>query len=99
MAGVPSDLSQSQRDAIGRQLAPDFDALTRILDSASSSMQKRSALPFDVDAAATGGCPGTCVTGIAQGIVYEISCTLRGVIGVVGLGTFAPHLPQTHAQL
>ena len=87
MASVPANLPQSERDAIGRQLAPDFDALTRILNSASSSIQKREALPtVDVDVAGGGACSGTCVTGLAQGIVYEISCTLRGVIGIVGLG-------------
>lgn len=70
---------------------------SRFLEGASASIQKCSPQgpTLDVNAAAD-GCPGACITSLAQGIVYEISCTLCGVVGIVDLGKFPAPLHFTY---
>jgi len=75
----------SQQNEAAAALAPDFDAITKALTSATAVLTKRD---FVVGVLSSrGACGGDCLLLKVKFLVYEIACTLKFVIIKLGLGT------------
>lgn len=69
-------------------MAPDFEAITAALTSASTTIAKRE-WAAHVHGRSDGGdkaCPHDCLLVKIQLLVWEIACTLKVVIVKLGLG-------------
>lgn len=84
MAATPSTLSAAEKDAVAQQIAPQMKELEAALADATAMInsQSKRSLPLAIEARS---CSDSCLTGKASGLVAEISGTLKGVIGTLGI--------------
>ncbi|KAL2134874.1 hypothetical protein VTI74DRAFT_10600 [Chaetomium olivicolor] len=81
----PNNPTLAEQNAAAAALAPEFEAITAALTSATTTLAKR-ALSGNLALTARGGtCPKDCLLIKVQLLVYEIACTLKFVIAKLGL--------------
>lgn len=94
---VQDNPSAAQQDEAAAALAPDFEAITGALQSATTVVAKRAVYSVlgrtdsDGDDDGHGGsggakCHSDCLKAKVHLLVWEIACTLRFVIVKLGLG-------------
>jgi hypothetical protein len=77
-------------------MAPDFEAITAALTSASTTLAKRAWNAHVIGSRSDGGnkaCPHDCLLTKIQLLVWEIACTLKAVVVKLGLGKYLPTRP------
>jgi hypothetical protein len=79
---VQDNPSVAQQNEAAAALAPDLQAITNALTSATTSLLTKRA----VVVARGGGCDKDCLTVKVQLLVWEIACTLKFIIVKLGLG-------------
>ncbi len=65
------------------KIAPDMQELQSVLAEATTAVKASNKRDTS---SVSGGCSSVCLTGLANSIVAEISCTVKGVVKVIGLG-------------
>jgi hypothetical protein len=86
-------------------MAPDFEAITAALTSASTTLAKRAWAAHVVGSRSDGGgggnkaCPHDCLLTKIQLLVWEIACTLKVVVVKLGLGKYLPTYSPAHTCL
>ncbi|KAK3292370.1 uncharacterized protein B0H64DRAFT_435137 [Chaetomium fimeti] len=86
-----------QQNEAAAALAPDFDAITAALTSATTTLAKRAWAATRGDDDDDGhdggdGCPEDCLLVKIQVLVWEVGCTLRFVIVKLGLACVLGYL-------
>lgn len=89
-AAVQDNPTTEQQNAAAAALAPDFEAITAALQSATTVLAKRAV--DSVVGRSGGACDSNCLTAKVSLLVWEISCTLRFVIVKLGLGEYSSPL-------
>ncbi len=93
MAATPKNLTPEEAQQVANSIAPQMNQLQALLAQAGSSVQTQQQSKRDL-AVQDIGCDGPCITAKAGGLVSEISGTIRGVIGTLGISkSFAPSRP------
>ncbi|KAK0644178.1 hypothetical protein B0T16DRAFT_438345 [Cercophora newfieldiana] len=89
-AAAPENPTLAQQNEAGAALAPDFQAITEALTSATTILTKRD---FIVGAiTGRGACSSDCLLLKVKFLVYEIACTLKFVIVKLGLACVLAYL-------
>ncbi|KAK4034848.1 hypothetical protein C8A01DRAFT_48845 [Parachaetomium inaequale] len=88
---VQDNPSTEQQNAAAAALAPDFDAITAALTSATTTLAKRAWAGRTLQGR-NGACPQDCLLVKIQLLVWEISCTLKFVIVKLGLACVLAYL-------
>lgn len=91
MSAVPAgDLSDDQKASMAKQIEPQMQALQTALREADDAVKGGAAAIKSMAASVAGprAAAGADVTAVAGAVVSEISGTLKGVIGLLGLGQF-----------
>lgn len=77
---MPSSPDSDTQTATAKELAPQFQGITDALTKATAALSKREIWQRNA------GCDKDCLGGKIKGLVWEIACTLKGVIIKLGLG-------------
>lgn len=99
MTATPKNLNAAQKQAVAEQIAPQMQQLEAALAQATAvieSESRRRSVEADVEARAA-ACTSSCLTGKAGGLVAEISGTIKGVVGILGVGKFPSRHPTSSA--
>ncbi|KAK3332313.1 hypothetical protein B0T19DRAFT_456951 [Cercophora scortea] len=94
-SAAPSNPDTVQQTAAASALAPDFQAITSALTSATTILSKRafaSVTQGRSEQGAAGGCGNSCLLIKVQLLVWEIACTLKFVIIKLGLACVLVYL-------
>ena len=83
MSSVPDDPSDAEADKAAADLEPLVVELTDALAEATALMEKNQAKR----SLAPRSCGDACILGKAQGLVVEVTATLRPVISILGAST------------
>lgn len=81
---MPDSPDAATQNATAAELAPQFQGITSALTSATSALSKREVWQRNAE------CDKDCLGGKIMLIVWEIACTLKGVIIKLGLGIAPP---------
>jgi len=84
MAATPKNLSEKEAQKVADKIAPQINQLNAALAEAQDAIESQSDKRSENVQA--GGCSNSCLLGKANGLVAEISGTLKGVIGILGIG-------------
>ncbi|KAK3682281.1 hypothetical protein B0T22DRAFT_484353 [Podospora appendiculata] len=89
-SAAPNNPDAVQQTAAASALAPDFQAITTALKSATTVLSKRAFA--SLVRSEQGGCGNSCLLIKVQLLVWEISCTLKFVIIKLGLACVLVYL-------
>jgi hypothetical protein len=92
-AAAPSNPSLAEQNAAATAMAPDFEAITAALTSASTTLAKRAWAARSDGGSGNKACPHDCLLTKIQLLVWEIACTLKVVVVKLGLGKYLPTRP------
>lgn len=90
-SAAPNNPSLAEQDAAAAALAPDFEAITSALTSATAILSKRD-LASDALLMARGKCSKDCLLVKVKFLIYELACTLKFVIVKLGLACVLKYL-------
>jgi hypothetical protein len=84
MSTTPKGLSSQQATQVANTIAPQMQELQSILAQASAQIQNKAKAKLDY--VESSRCSDSCITSKLSALVAEISCTVRGVVNILGVG-------------